>query len=440
MSENRFTVPAKKPPVKKKEEGQKKAKTSAEKLEKAKVKKTGSQKLAPKSLPDVPDLGNMTRDERIGKVLGLDKKPPQKKSGEKKASGGRYSQIRESLEKQEKTKKSVKKAPEIPLKAQRDWSAIAIRIALVLLVAILVAILLVVRTRRQSTEVEEVVAPATQATVVVEAGMGAREVAYLFSDYVEPEELLGVLEESGKLSSIQVGTYTVTPSVDVHTLADMITTREEGTVTVYSGYTIDDIDRMLANRLLTGRGDFIQAAQDLASSCGLDFAEGWLLSGVYTWTDAATLARDALHATLSVFMANAQALASSGLSARDAVILASMINRETQDASQMPTIAAVMLNRLEAGMPLGIDATTRYELGRWTGEVSQAEYDRITPYNTRRKTGLPPSGIGCPSAEAILAVLHPSDTQALYYLHDDEGQIHTSMTYEEHLETYERVH
>ena len=87
-----------------------------------------------------------------------------------------------------------------------------------------------------------------------------------------------------------------------------------------------------------------------------------------------------------------------------------------------------------------LDATTRYELDRWTGPVSQAEYDRITPYNTRRRRGLPPSGIGAPSAEAVRAVLYPAATDALYYLHDEEGRLHTSYTYQEHLAAYESVH
>ena len=91
-------------------------------------------------------------------------------------------------------------------------------------------------------------------------------------------------------------------------------------------------------------------------------------------------------------------------------------------------------------MPLGIDATTRYELNNWSDVISQSIYEKDTPYNTRRKAGLPPTGIGCPSEEAILAVLFPSKISDLYYLHDKEGKLYTSQSYEEHLKTYEKVH
>ena len=91
-------------------------------------------------------------------------------------------------------------------------------------------------------------------------------------------------------------------------------------------------------------------------------------------------------------------------------------------------------------MPLGIDATTRYELDDWTGDLPQSAYEKITPYNTRRQKGLPPSGIGCPSPASLESVLEPADTGALYYLHDKDGRLYTSLTYEEHLETYERLY
>ena len=172
----------------------------------------------------------------------------------------------------------------------------------------------------------------------------------------------------------------------------------------------------------------------------MSFIEGWLLAGSYRFSSAKTLVSDMLGAMLSLLTGLSGQVMAADLSLDQVVTIASMVNRETQDETQMPVIAAVILNRLEAGMPLGIDATTRYELDDWRGDVPQSVYERDTPYNTRRRPGLPPSGIGCPGAQAVLAVLMRDDTGALYYLHDDDGKLYTSMTYEEHLDTYEQVH
>ena len=89
-------------------------------------------------------------------------------------------------------------------------------------------------------------------------------------------------------------------------------------------------------------------------------------------------------------------------------------------------------------MPLGIDATTRYELDDWAHQIPQETYERDTPYNTRRKPGLPPSGISCPSLEAVTAACIPLKTEALYYLHGKDGRIHTATDYEGHKKHIER--
>ena len=134
------------------------------------------------------------------------------------------------------------------------------------------------------------------------------------------------------------------------------------------------------------------------------------------------------------------AVSESLLSVDEIVKIASIINRENQDKEQFKVIARVVLNRYRMAMPLGIDATTRYEINNWSDAIGQSIFDKDTPYNTRRKPGLPPSGIGCPSEAALLAVLFPAESDALYYLHDEEGKLYTSLSYEEHLKTYENIH
>ncbi len=424
---------------------------SREKLRRARVTGSASGRMPDRSLPDVPDMGNMRSEERIGKVLGIEKNSKSVNRKNEVPKSDRYSSMKKQIQKNRST--AVKPTPaRAKVRAKDDWALFVIRIACALILAILIAIVVLVTTRA----VPEASEPPVQATsdmselhgsaspvasmVTIDSGMGAREVAGLFSDHVDPASLVAFLEGEGLSSSIQVGTYALSPGMDVAQIAAMITERRSDAISIWPGYTIEDMDRMLANRSLAPSGAFIEAAQELEREYGLPFTEGWLLAGTYVFSSPYALAHDMLAAMLGLLKSMGDEVMASGLSLDQIVTIASMVNRETQDAAQMPVISAVILNRLEAGMPLGIDATTRYELDDWQNAIPQSTYELDTPYNTRRRPGLPPSGIGCPSPQAVVSVLQPADTQALYYLHDEDGKLYTSYTYEEHLDTYEQVH
>jgi UPF0755 protein len=101
----------------------------------------------------------------------------------------------------------------------------------------------------------------------------------------------------------------------------------------------------------------------------------------------------------------------------DVLIIASMVEKETIAPDERPKVAAVIYNRLKAGMPLGIDATIRYGLdvpGTESLRVSQLESDN--PYNTRNRTGLPPTPIANPGLASIQAAAHPAKVEYLYFV------------------------
>jgi UPF0755 protein len=100
----------------------------------------------------------------------------------------------------------------------------------------------------------------------------------------------------------------------------------------------------------------------------------------------------------------------------DVLIIASLVEREASAARERPLVAAVIYNRLRAGMPLGIDATTRFALGKWSGALTRAELASSSPYNTRNHHGLPPGPIGNPGVAAIQAAAHPARVRYLYYV------------------------
>jgi len=107
---------------------------------------------------------------------------------------------------------------------------------------------------------------------------------------------------------------------------------------------------------------------------------------------------------------------SKNLTTRDVVTIASMIEREAALESQRKLVAAVIYNRLHEGMPLGIDATTRFATGNYDRPLSESELAIDSPYNTRTNTGLPPGPIDSPGLASIDAAAHPAKVDYLYYV------------------------
>lgn len=117
--------------------------------------------------------------------------------------------------------------------------------------------------------------------------------------------------------------------------------------------------------------------------------------------------------------------------------LASIIQREAAGKDDMSLIAGILWNRLNSDMNLEIDATVQYARGKtdtgWWAPVTADDIRNIdSPYNTYKNKGLPPYPIDNPGTDAIEAVLHPIQTECLYYLHDHDRQIHCAKTLEEH--------
>jgi cell division protein YceG involved in septum cleavage len=123
----------------------------------------------------------------------------------------------------------------------------------------------------------------------------------------------------------------------------------------------------------------------------------------------------------------------------DALIIASLLEREASDFENMREVSGVIWNRLFVNMPLQLDATLQYVRGGKTNEKTwwpvpkPADKYLKSPYNTYANKGLPPAPIGNPSAAAVLAALNPIATDCIYYFHDDNGNYHCSVTYEDHV-------
>ncbi len=125
-----------------------------------------------------------------------------------------------------------------------------------------------------------------------------------------------------------------------------------------------------------------------------------------------------------------------------ALTLASIVQREAANDNDMPLISGILWNRLNENMALGVDATLQYirgDVGKgWWAPISVADKQIDSPYNTYKYKGLPPHPISNPGIPAIEAVLNPTTTDCLYYLHDKNRVTHCSVTYEEHLKNIQK--
>ena len=130
----------------------------------------------------------------------------------------------------------------------------------------------------------------------------------------------------------------------------------------------------------------------------------------------------------------------------DALIIASLLEREAYDFYDMRLISGIIWNRLFIDMPLQLDATLQYARGSKTTEAKwwpvprPADKFLNSPYNTYKNTGLPPTPIANPSIEAVIAALNPEVTDCMFYFHDKKGGLHCTKTYEEHVSMLKKIY
>ena len=184
--------------------------------------------------------------------------------------------------------------------------------------------------------------------------------------------------------------------------------------------------------------DYPKVLQQLGGT-GDMHPEGWFYADTYSFhrktTDVEFLKRS--YTTMQNYLQKAWANREPNPTIKtpyDALILASIVEKETGLAEERPLVARVFLNRLEKGMLLQTDPTVIYGIGdAYNGNIRKTDLQTDTPYNTYTRKGLPPTPIAIPGKAAIDAVMHPANSKALYFVATAPGAAsHFSETLAEH--------
>lgn len=250
---------------------------------------------------------------------------------------------------------------------------------------------------------------------------------------------------TGRARELKAGEYRFTDAQSavgiVATLADgAIYTRP---VTFREGLTVGEMADVYAGSGLGTRDAFVAAAGDAALIRDLDPAatdlEGYLFPDTYPLprqTPAATLVAQMVRGFRAALTPELIARAAAdGLSVRQVVTLAALVEKETAQDAERPIVAAVYRNRHRIGMGMQADPTVIFALqkaGKWDGNLSRDDLQFDSPYNTYRYGGLPPGPIAAPGKRALDAVVSPAKVDYLYFVSRNDGTHVFATTLPEH--------
>jgi UPF0755 protein len=291
------------------------------------------------------------------------------------------------------------------------------------------------------------------ATLVVPQGASTSSIGLTLRDLrlvAHPMVFRALVLLRGASGRLRAGEYQIEGPVSLEQILEMLVRGEvvRHDITFPEGRTMEDMADLAALRGLD-REAFLRAARDPGLVRDLDPAardlEGYLFPDTYDLPRSPATTPALVERMVQRFRAVLEPLrprlARSGLSLREVVTLASIVELETARAEERPRIAAVFLNRLRQGMPLQTDPTVIYALrkaGTWDGNIRKRDLDVDSPYNTYRRAGLPPGPIASPGRDALLAALEPAPVKDLYFVSRNDGSHQFSETLAEHERAVDR--
>jgi UPF0755 protein len=279
----------------------------------------------------------------------------------------------------------------------------------------------------------------------IEPGTSPKSIAQSVVDagaQTSPTLLYAWFRVSGQSRQMRAGSYEIAPGTTPQRLLNMLVRGEESlrTVTIVEGWNWRQVRQALAKAESLKPDSRVLSDEALMAQLGRPGVapEGRFYPDTYAYakgsSDLAVLQR-ALKA-MDKHVQQAWALRQPDASLKspeEALILASIVEKETGKGSDRPLISGVFNNRLRIGMRLQTDPTVIYGLGEaFDGNLRRVHLSTDTQWNTYTRAGLPPTPIAMPGKSALMAAVQPAKTAAIYFVAKGDGSSHFSATLDEH--------
>jgi UPF0755 protein len=279
----------------------------------------------------------------------------------------------------------------------------------------------------------------------IEPGTRSREIVQSVLEagvQTQPDLLMAWFRLSGQSRQIKAGSYEITTGTTPRSLLQKLVRGEEAlkSITLVEGWSFRQVRAALSKEELLEQTTRAQTDDFIMNQLGRpgQHPEGRFFPDTYTFakgsSDMAVLRR-AMRA-MDKKLASAWALRASDAVVKtpdEALILASIVEKETGRTSDRPLVASVFNNRLRINMPLQTDPTVIYGMGAsFDGNLRKKDLQTDTPWNSYTRRGLPPTPIAMPGKAALLAAVQPPPTQWLYFVARGDGTSQFSASLEEH--------
>jgi UPF0755 protein len=255
--------------------------------------------------------------------------------------------------------------------------------------------------------------------------------------------LFGVLVRlTGKAGRIKAGSYELKPDTTPRRLLTQLVRGEfaQESLTIIEGWTFRQMRQAVDAAPNLKHETAKLSDQELLAKVAPDYKapEGLFFPDTYLFAKNASdlsIYRQA-HEMMMKRLTAAWEKRDPGLPYTDpyqALIMASLVEKETGQKSERAMIAGVFVNRLKAGMLLQTDPTVIYGMGdKYDGKIRKKDLETDTPYNTYTRAGLPPTPIALPGVQSLAAATAPAKTEALYFVSRGDGTSHFSVNLSEH--------